>query len=154
MGGIHLTSFIVLFNVQKCLCVCVCVCVMYHVTTQGFPLPNCHSLSHSSELAPQLEVLQLFKTHRHPIHTWQTQILPLWNSRPALFLCLVCGIYQTGSHSPALRTKFDMLRRFCRIPTLPGPLCVIHSLVMHGVCGHIQYFYNTVNVCPIVVALV
>ena len=63
MGGIHLTSFIVLFDVQKienvcvCVCVCLCACVMYHVTTQGFPLPNCHSLSHSSELAPQLEVL-------------------------------------------------------------------------------------------------
>ena len=134
MGGIHLTSFIVLFDVQKienvcvCACVCVCmcvrvcvcvcmcvracVCVMYHVTTQGFLLPNCHNLSHSSELAPQLEVLQLFKTHRHPIHTWQTQILPLCNSRPALFLCIMCGIYQTGSHSPALRTKFDGLRGF------------------------------------------
>ena len=61
MGGIHLTSFMVLFDVQKienvcvcvCLCVCVsvcvsvcvclcvsvcvcvCVCVMYHITTQG-----------------------------------------------------------------------------------------------------------------------
>ena len=74
MGGIQLTSFIVLFDVQKienvsvcvcvcvcvcafvcvCVCLCVCVCVIYHVTTQGFPLPNCHSLSHSSELAPQL----------------------------------------------------------------------------------------------------
>ena len=122
-----------------CVCVCMCVCVMYYVTTQGFPLPNCHSLSHSNELAPQLEVLQLFKTHRYPIYTWQTQILPLWNTRPALFLCIVYGIYQTGSHSPALRTKFDGLRHFCRIPTLPGPLCVIHSVVMHGVCGHIQF---------------
>ena len=49
-------------KMSVCVCVCVCVacvrvCVMYHVTTQGFPLPNCHSLSHGSELAPQLEVL-------------------------------------------------------------------------------------------------
>ena len=34
MGGIHLTSFIVLFDVQKIeklLCVCVCACVHVHV---------------------------------------------------------------------------------------------------------------------------
>ena len=44
MGVIHLTSFIVFFDVQKienvCVCACVGVCVMYHVTTQGFPLPT------------------------------------------------------------------------------------------------------------------
>ena len=136
MGGIHLTSFIVLFDVQNLkMSVCVCVCVMYHFTTQGFPLPNCHSLSHSSELAPQLEVLQLFKTHRHPIHTWQTQILPLWNSRPALFF-----VYCVWNIS-------DWILGPC---TLCDPFCI----VMHGVCSHIQYFYNTVNVCPIVLALV
>ena len=58
---------IVLFDVQNIenvsSHVCVCVCVMCRVTTQGLPPPICHSLSHSSELAPQLEVLWLFKTH-------------------------------------------------------------------------------------------
>ena len=62
MGVIHLTSFIVFFDVQKienvCVCVCVCECVCYvSCYNSRVPSTNCHSLSHSSELAPQLEVL-------------------------------------------------------------------------------------------------
>ena len=48
------------------------------------------------------------------------------------FLCmgLLCVKYQTGLHSPALRTGYDGLRRLYGIPTLPA-LC--DPFCSHGV---------------------
>ena len=55
------------------LCVCVvcvlCVCYVSYYNSRVVSLPICYSLGCSSELAPRLEVLQLFRTYRHPIPT-------------------------------------------------------------------------------------
>ena len=56
---------------------------------------------------------------------------------------------QGGSHSPALRTGYDGLRRLCGIPTLPAlcdPSCSRDVIFM---CGYIQYSYSMVSMCLI-----
>ena len=62
--------------VPVCVCECVCLCVCVSVLCIMLQLKGCffthllQPIGCSNELAPRLEVLQLFRTYRHPIPTW------------------------------------------------------------------------------------
>ena len=113
-------------------CLCVCVCYVSYYNSRVVSLPICYSLGCSSKLAPRLEVLYSFS---------ELTDIPSPHGRPGFYhfgtlgLCYLCmGLlyveYQTGSHSPALRTGYDGLRRLYGIPTLPA-LC--DPFCSHGV---------------------
>ena len=86
--------------------------------------------------------LQLFNLFVYIVHTSHPHMvdpdfttLELWTF---CFLCmgLLCVEYQTGLHSPALRSGYDELRRLYGIPTFPtlcDPFCSHGAILM---CGH------------------
>ena len=98
-------------------CVCVCVRVMCQVTTQGLLLLICCGLGCSSELAYSFsELTNIPSPHGRP------RIYHFGTLMGLCFLCmgLLCVEYQTGSHSPALKTGYDRFRRLYGISTLPA----------------------------------
>ena len=94
---IHCNTFLSLFCKVPLLKMGVCVCVFYvsYYNSRVVSLPICYSLGCSSELAPRLEVLQLFRTYRHLIpHMVDPDFttLKLWAFDFFAYGVVVCGI--------------------------------------------------------------